>query len=291
LLAVSFFLLAANWLQPRLGQVSLASAGSLMLLGVLSALSALTFARGVLTGAALAGVVLFGTMSQSLSWRWRGRIIAACLVPALAVVVAILVMSSGNHQAMGGHAREMAAFAFAYWAAAPLQRLLELGEWAVQPVIALGFLKLGLVVWAFRRFGGKQRDLLLLFLLLDLGNAVLLGIGRHHTGLPASNSERYQYAALLCTLPYLALALEAWLAVVPVPKVRRLVAASVVLFFTWRAARPWPHVMEPYAAGRGDATRQVLLRDAQPPAEGAVPGIPFLRTERAKELIARYRLH
>ena len=291
LLAISFFLLAANWLQPRLSQVSLASAGSLVLLGVLSALSALTFARGVLTGAALAGVVLFGTMSRSWSWRLRGRVIVACLVPAVAVVVAILVVSPGNHQAMGGHGGDMAVFAFSYWAAAPLQRLLELGEWSLQPVIALGVLKLGLVVWAFRRVAGRQRDLLLLFLLLDLGNAVLLGIGRHHTGLPASNSERYQYAALLCTLPFLALAFEAWLAVVPVPKVRRLLAAAVLLFFTWRAARPWPQVMEQYAAGRGEVTRQVLLRDAQPPAEGAVPGIPFLRTERAKELIVLYQLH
>ncbi len=291
LLAVSFFLFAANWLQPRLSQVSVASAGSLAVLGVLSALSALTFARGVLTGAALAGVVLFGAVSQSMSWRVRLRVIAACLLPALTVVVAILVVSPGNHQAMGGHGREMAAFAFSYWAAAPLQRLLELGVWAVQPVIALGVMKLGLVVWAFRRVGGKRRDLLLLFLLLDLGNAVLLGIGRHHTGLPASNSERYQYAALLCTLPFLALAFEAWLAVVPVPKVRRLVAVAVVLLVTWRAARPWPHLMEQFAAGRGEATRQVLLRESQPPPEGAVPGIPFLRTERAKELIVLYRLH
>jgi len=291
LLAISFFLLAANWLQPRLSQVSVASVGSLTLLGVLSALSALTFARGVLTGAALAGVVLVGAVSQSLSWRLRVRVIVACLVPALAVVGAILVVSPGNHQTMGGHGRDMAAFAFSYWAAAPLQRLLELGEWAIQPVIALGVLKAGLVVWAFRRVAGRQRDLLLLFLLLDLGNAVLLGIGRHHTGLPASNSERYQYAALLCTLPFLALAFEAWLSVVPMPKARRLLAVAVVVLVTWRVARPWPQVMEQYAAGRGEATRHVLLRDAQPPAEGAVPGIPFLRTERAKELIVLYQLH
>lgn len=291
LLAVTFFLLAANWLQPRLSGPALASGISLLVLALLSALSALTFARGVLTGAAIAGVVILGTRDAPISRAQRTQVILSCLGPAIAVAVTIFFVSAGNHRALGGHGAEMVPFALSYWAAAPLQRLLELGPWELQSVIALGLIKLALVVWVVRQATEKKRSVLLVFLLLDLGNAALLGIGRYHTGLPAANSERYQYAALLCTLPFIALGFQRWLEATPSLRVRRALAAVVVGFFISRTARPWPQAIAPYATDRGQATREVVLRHPSPPAEGAVPGIPFLTTARAKELVARYNLH
>jgi hypothetical protein len=55
--------------------------------------------------------------------------------------------------------------------------------------------------------------------------------------------------------------------------------------------RGWPHEAEMFAQWRGRNTRQILLQDQHPPAQGAVPGIPFLATARAKELIELYHLH
>ena len=51
----------------------------------------------------------------------------------------------------------------------------------------------------------------------------------------------------------------------------------------WRSAKP-PRIWV-------CSETAILLRDPAPPAEGAVPGIPFLSTARAKELIVAYHLH
>ena len=57
------------------------------------------------------------------------------------------------------------------------------------------------------------------------------------------------------------------------------------------AARGWPAAAENFAQSRGRNTRELLLQRNDPPAEGAVPGIPFLPTRRARELIEAYGLH
>jgi hypothetical protein len=127
--------------------------------------------------------------------------------------------------------------------------------------------------------------------LFDLGNSLLLGFGRYQTGLPLANSSRYYYSSLVCVLPFVAWHLDDWLAAVRLPVVRNAIAAAVAIFIGWRVARGWPAEAELFAQHRGRATRQILLRDANPPPVGAVPGIPFLSTTRAKELIALYHLH
>ncbi len=290
LLAITFFLLAANWLFRRApdGPVRWPS---LLVLALLSAASALAFARGVLTGAALAALCLLPAGHAVRGWpRWRTA--AACLLPAVGVAAVIYFYSPGNHRAaLGAHWREAVAFGASYWGATPLHRLLELGEWDPNSVLFLGAVKLVLIGWVLRHATATQRHLLVLLLLLDLGNAVLLGIGRYQTGLPASNGERYQYNALLCTMPFLALAFENWLAGLPAPRLRRTLAALLLLLIALRVAHGWPRAAENFANGRGRNTREILLRTANLPVEGAVPGIPFLRTERAKELIVIYHLH
>ncbi len=291
LLALTFFLLAANWLLPRLADGRAARGTSLLVLALLSAASALAFARGVLTGAALAAVSLLPWGAARLPGRHRWLPAAACLLPALAVALTIYLTSPGNHRALGGHALDAVRFGLAYWAATPLHRLLDLGAWNPDTAILLGCVKLPLLLWALRRASGAARPVLVLLLLLDLGNAVLLGLGRHQTGLPAANSERYQYNAQLCTLPALALAFEAAVAAVAWPRVRRALAVVLLVALAWRAARGWPAAAEGFAAHRGRNTRELLLRHPAPPAEGAVPGIPFLRTDRARELIVIYHLH
>ncbi|PAW65469.1 MAG: hypothetical protein B9S34_10890 [Opitutia bacterium Tous-C1TDCM] len=290
LLAVTCFLGAANILLPRLAAGDLRGFGLPLLLALLAAGSALTFARGVLTGGALAAVALLPLGLRTPAWPARLRVAAACLLPAVAVAVAIMLVSPGNHRALGDHGRAIAEFAFTYWTAVPLYRLLDSVTWHWPLLFALGALKAGLLVAGWRAARGCQRHVLALLLIFDLGNAVLLGVGRHHTGLPAANSERYYYNSLLCTLPFLGLAFAAWLRPLPAPRIRISLTAALIALAGFLAARHWPAAAEQFAAHRGRHTRDVLLRQQQPPAEGAVPGVPFLSTARAKELIRHYGL-
>jgi hypothetical protein len=61
-----------------------------------------------------------------------------------------------------------------------------------------GQFELTLIIAVLRRASAGQRPLLVLLLVLDLGNAVLLGIGRHHTGVDVRgrhgrrDRDRYQ---------------------------------------------------------------------------------------------------
>lgn len=199
--------------------------------------------------------------------------------------------SPGNHHSLGEHWRDAVQFGFCYWAGTPFHRLLGSELWHWPLVWALGALKAALILSVLRRAAAGQRTLLVLLLVLDLGNAALLGIGRHHTGLAAANSERYYYMAYLCTLPFLALAFERWLRPLGAPRFRLLFAAGVTLLLAGQVARAWPDVAENFATHRGRNTRDLLLRQPNPPAENAVPGIAFMPTPRAKELIAIYGLH
>ncbi len=285
LLATSFFLAAAG--------IHARPAFSVwrrrLLLAAFSAASALAFSRGVLTGLALAAAVLVPLARNDRPWRERWSDAVAAALPALAVGATIFFTAAGNHRALGGHLGEVAAFAFCHWSVAPLHRLLGAVTWHWPLIVSLGVVKLAVIVAVLRTATTPQRRLLVLFLLLDLGNAALLGIGRHHTGLPAANSERYYYTALLCFLPFLALALENWLAAFG--RGCRPVAVVVLALAFVLAAWGWPAAAEGFAQSRGRNTRELLLRRTGTPAEGAVPGIPFLPTRRARELIEAYGLH
>ena len=285
LLATSFFLAAAGLRNPQ----SASAWRRPFLLALLSAASALAFSRGVLTGLALAGAALVPWPGSERSWRDRGRDALAAALPALIVGATIFFTAAGNHRALGGHLGDAAAFALCHWSVAPLHRLLGAVTWHWPLILVLGAVKLAVIATVLRAATAPQRRLLVLLLLLDLGNAALLGIGRHHTGLPAANSERYYYTALLCFLPFLALALEAWLA--PLERWRRAAGIAVVALAVTLAAWGWPAAAENFAQNRGRNTRELLLRRTDTPPEGAVPGIPFLPTRRARELIEAYRLH
>ncbi len=262
-------------------------------LSLFAAASALAFVRGVLTGPVLAVGVLLLHRHAGEPWfaRWRGAL--HCLLPGLAIAAWIYFSAPGNHHTMGRDGVALRAMEFAgwFWSAVPLHRLAELSRWDGPTTLLLGALKLTLVVWALRRSRGAQRTLLLLLLLCDLGNAALLGLGRYHTGLQFANSSRYYYTALLCTLPFVAFAFDVALAPLRATKARWVVTLALVAAAAFAVARRWPAEAALFAEHRGRNTRQVLLLEPQPPAEGAVPGIPFLPTARAKELIGIYNLH
>jgi len=254
--------------------------------------SALCFSRGVLTGGVLAAGSLLRQCDATSRAPWSrilGRV-AAGILPAVGVAALILGLSSGNHQHPGGYLAEMFGFGLAYFCLNPLYRLLELDSFGPFTTAALGLLKVALIVSQLRRQRGALRRLLVLLVLFDLGNAALLGVGRFHTGLEAALSSRYQYGSLLATLPFAALLLDSWLARLPARLVRP-VAAAVLLGLIWREARHWPTEVHGFCAERGTTARRLVFGPEPPAPAGAMPGIPSLTGEHARELTRRFGLH
>src|SRR5664280_748903 len=257
----------------------------------LSAASALCFSRGVLTGAVLALASLWPT-ARAGSFPRRCLHAALYLSPALITTALIMLFAGGNQQHLRGHAQDMTVYGLWYFCLNPLHRLLEFDSFGLRTAWLLGAAKLALIAWGLRHSQRRQRRLLVLLLAFDLGNSVLLGIGRYHTGLETTISSRYQYSSLLCLLPFAGLGFAHLLGSVPSRfRLRVLATAAFLMVIAWGAARRWPEEIQGFAFGRGTETRRILTSEPHPPAMGAVPGIPFLSTVRAKELIRIYNLH
>ena len=248
--------------------------------------SAWSFSRGVLTGACLAlGSVISGGRPL-LSRASRG---ALWLAPAVLTAALIAAFAKGNHEHLGGHTADMVHYALCFICLNPARDSLGLGSVEWGSILGLGALKAGFILWGLWRARGAQRTLLVLLLAYDLGNAVLLGIGRFHTGFETSTSSRYQYSSLVVALPFVGFALSDALALVP-GKLRAVVASLALVLLAYGVMRGWPDSAGPFCGSRGAESRRTLLGTADP-GPYAVPGIPFMTTERGRELIAKYHLH
>jgi hypothetical protein len=257
-----------------------------------AAASALSFSRGVLTGPLLALASLWpGRGAAPLRPAQRAVRVAAYVLPAVGVALMIAALATGNHRHMGGHLSEAAAFGAWYYCLNPAHYLLSFESLGWHTVAVLGLFKLVLVGWTLVRSHGRQRLLFALLVAFDLGNAVLLGIGRYHTGLPAALASRYQYASLIGIMPLVGYWFSCQWSRLPVPATLRGIAAFAILAAgAFCLCRQWPAVLDPFTASRGTESRRILLSDPDP-GERAVPGIPRLETERAKFLISKYNLH
>ena len=291
-LATTFFLLALDWHARRQPQLQPFSARTILPLVALCAGSALCFARGVLTGAVIAVACFWPpAVFDFAAVRRRGLTAALCLLPALVAGGLIAVFASGNHKHLAGHLLDASQFGLWYYCLSPLHRLVAMDSWGTHTTVVLGLLKLALTVWGLARSTGRQRTLLVLLVVYDLGNATLLGIGRYHTGLSESINSRYQYGAILCTIPFVGLWVSHLCRLLPNrAQLPRLAAIALVASATWFIARGWPGEIHPFCFGRGTENRRLLLVEPHP-GPYAVTGIPFMPTARGKELIRKYRLH
>ncbi len=293
---VLFFVAAANWHEAR-NPGNLWSASSVLLFALLVTLSTFSFVRGALTGGSLAVatvVPLLVSRGSRPSWRSRIPVLAACLIPAAISVAVIMIFAPGNHHHVAGSGlKAPALFAAAYFLLNPLFKLATDGDlWTTGQFVACAAVKIAVLVFGWLKATPSQRRLLLTVLVFDLGNAALMGIGRYNEPVVTATSSRYQYFGLLCTLPFLAIALEALLHPLAfAPRWRAAAASIVLLLLTYAVTWGWRRDVPSWVDNRGRETRNLVFRDPHPPAEGAIPGIPFLTTARAKEIAAQYHLH
>ncbi len=257
-----------------------------------AAASALSFSRGVLTGALLALGCAARSPDGSAGDRGRRMAQAAAYVAPAALVAAVIAgMAEGNHRHMAGHAGEAAIFGLWYYCLNPFHGLLSVESFGWHTVAVLGLAKAALVAWCILRSRGSARLLFLLLVAFDLGNAALLGIGRYHTGLPATIGSRYQYASLLAVAPLAGFWFQGLVQRLPAPAAARAALVSLALLALGGAMMAgWPGVLEPFTRWRGTDTRRILLADPAP-GPHSVPGIPAMEMERARALVARYALH
>jgi len=261
------------------------------------AASALCYSRGVLSGVVLATMCFVPlTGRPTISFTRRATVAVAYLLPSIAVTAVIMRVATGNQQAvLAGQTdkfAQMLLFGLWYFCLNPFYYLLKITSWGPSITWMLGAAKIALIVATLWKSRGRERWLLTLLLLFDLGNAALLGLGRYHTGLRASVSSRYQYCALLATIPFVGFWLEWLLLRAPAQfHFRSFVAAAVAAVLAFTMLRGWRPALEPFVYGRGTEPRAVLLSSQPLPANYQTPGIPGLPPDIARGLIARYHLH
>jgi len=292
-LAVTFLLLALWWHELHGDDPRGYSWRVHLPLFLYAAASACSFSRGVLTGAVLSlGLLLpvvFLRDWSAVVKRLPGAVL--CLLPALAVAGVITVYSSGNHHQLGGHWGEVLQFGASYFLLNPGHVLL--GGTSLHPamLLLLAGAKVGMIAAALYFARGRVRHLLLLLLAYDLGSAVLVGVGRYHTGFLASLSSRYQYSSLLATLPFAALLLALALDRIPQARARSWAAATLVGLLVGYCLWGWPAALAEFTGWRGTEMRLLIFAPATSDPSVHVPALDFMHIERAKALQRAYHLH
>ncbi|PTY05603.1 hypothetical protein DB347_14630 [Opitutaceae bacterium EW11] len=268
----------------------------------LCAASALAFSRGVLTGAVAAALRLDPTARRGDSWQRRLFVAAIYLVPSVVVAVIILRLAPSSHRGVLSTAerlKDMTTFSVWYFSLNPVAPFFAIApaNWGIPHVTwahvcLLGALKILVMAVAFRTADVAQRRVFVPLLLLDLSNALLLGYGRGGEDHWLAMSSRYQYNALLCYLPFLAVLVSRLCDMVP--RHRGLRAAAVVLLLavsSWEANRRWADLLPPWCDWRGASNRRLLFETKPLPPGNSLIGIPFLSNARGRELADKYHLH
>lgn len=292
ILATVFLLLGLWWLEKHRDEPAAFSARVHLPLMVFAAASACSFSRGVLTGALLALGLL---LPRLLAADWRAlprRLPAAllCLLPSVAVAAMIKLGSSGLHQQLGENLGRSIEYGLSNFLLNPWHALLG-GSLHPGMLLVVAALKLGIMAAALGFATGRVRQVLLLLLAYDLGNAVLLGIGRHDTGFLAAMSSRYQYGSLLASLPFVAVVLDTLLARLPAGRLRLGTATAVLVLATGLCLRGWPATLADFTGWRGTDLRRLIAAPATSDPSVRVPALDFMHIERAKALQRTYNLH
>ena len=292
-LATSFLLLGLWWHEAHCDLQSAMRWRLYLPLGLCAALSACSFSRGVLTGPVLALALLLSVLPGGQLLPVLRRLPAAilCLLPSLVVAAAIMHFSSGNHQALAGHWGEIGRFAASYFFLNPAHLLLGGTSLGVLTLLALGIAKISIVWGALAWSSGRVRQLLLLLLAYDMGNALLIGIGRYHTGFLAAMSSRYQYSSLIATLPFAGILLSACFGHLRSLRLHRWAGACLIVGLAGYSLVGWPRALSEFIGWRGTDLRALLAAPPTTDPAAKVPALEYMHVERAKALQRTFNLH
>ena len=291
-LSLSFFLLAVLQFIRIVEQQGRART-AFWLLAAASLGSSLSFSRGVLSGCAIASTCAVPAGIQTLPVRTRVLAAVAALLPTLGtgILIASSVEAAQQRVLQPASVGKALEFAVHFFLLNPLQAM-----WDLRPgnslLVLLGGIKLAIFGIALLAARGAARWLVWLSLVLDASNALLVGIGRYHTGVGAAVASRYQYAPLFClALPVAIVVQEIFGALRRVRYLGRAaaVAAPVVLaWFAWFVASPWRDQMRSWSGWRGMEVRLLLQtkHDAT-----LMPYVGGVSTAEANALREEFHLH
>ncbi len=290
-LSLTFFLVGADVIAAQTATPAARPGRLALLLAACALASALCFSRGVLTGAVFAGWVLLDRAAAERLGR-RVAIAAAAVLPSVVVAWWIAGHASGNHHHIAGNLGAMLTFAAYYYAQSPLRVLFSDGTPGVVVIVLLALAKTALLAGGVALAPRAARRALLVLIASEVGNALLLGLGRFHTGLPAAGSSRYQYGALAALLPLAAIVLARALDLIPARLGLRALVAVVLLALTARWAQaPWRATINDWVPWRGGDLRVVLFATPPDRAPDHFTRLPWMDNERARELAKKYHLH
>lgn len=292
-LATNFMLIALWWFEKNRQLSARWSWKQVLPLVIFSTASACSFSRGVLTGGVLAACFLLPVLA---SRRWSAlpiRMPAAmlCLAPAIGVALVIISAASGNHQHLEGHWIAVMQFAASYFFLNPFYAPLADGPVPTALLLLFGGIKLGVIIGGLRCTQGRIRHILWILLIYDLGNALLIGVGRYHTGFLAAMSSRYQYSSLLATMPFVALLLERAMHLITVPRLRRNTLIAACTFFILISIVGWRTELRVFTSWRGSELRTLMAAPATNDPDSRVTGLEYMHVERAKALKRAFNLH
>ena len=179
-------------------------------------------------------------------------------------------------------------FAAHFFLLNPLQAIWAPGSGS-SLIVVLGAGKVAIYGIALAKARGSLRSFVWLSFLLDVGNAVLVGIGRYHTGLAAAVGSRYQYVPLFCLAPALAVTLDWLVATLRAPRgLSHVAGLGAPLVLAWSIASPWREQMRSWSGWRGMEMRRIVQtrRDAN-----LLPFVTTVSTAEANVLRDEFHLH
>jgi hypothetical protein len=255
--------------------------------------SALSFARGILTGPMLAlASLLPGGTEASVSASRRLAYAFLCLLPTVAVAALVTwLYPGGNARVLAGHWAEVVRYGAWYYLFNPALGVFGLENPGPVAGAVSALLKVGLTGWALYVSRGHARALFTVLFFFDFSYAVLLGIGRHHLPLPTALSSRYQYASLVANLPAAGYWLSRqWDRLPFCAATRAAVYSAVIAAIAVAMCLQWRTPLDSFTRWRGTDSRRILL-GAPSMQWQEVPGFPGFPMERARGLVAKYHLH
>ena len=167
--------------------------------------SLLSFSRGIIGGVVLGSFcLLYAADIRKKAPLQVAAYTSVSLGSSLLIALIIYLFTAGNHKSIfvfgWGVYLQMLEFASTYFFFNPLASLFHL-PWMLQNVhifLLLAAFKIIVIYFSLRLANTEQRRFIIIFLFMDLCNAVLLGLGRYHTGLSCAIGYRYQYVSYIC---------------------------------------------------------------------------------------------